>query len=106
MLSLAPRDLPAPSPVDRPQVFPAEGERRARVALLTGCAQQVLAPQINEATVRLLPASAPRSWCRAGMGCCGALTHHMGKERAALSFAARTSTPGRASSKATGWMRS
>ena len=44
----------AASPVDRPQVFPAEGPRRARVALLTGCAQQVLAPEINEATIRLL----------------------------------------------------
>ena len=42
MLALAPRALPAASPLDRPQVFPAEGERRKRVALLTGCAQRVL----------------------------------------------------------------
>jgi Fe-S oxidoreductase len=46
--------LPSPSSVDRPQTFPAEGERRMRVALLTGCAQTVLDPAINEATVRLL----------------------------------------------------
>ena len=39
---------------DRPGVFPAEGERRARVAILPGCAQQVLTPEINEATIRLL----------------------------------------------------
>ena len=45
---------PRRRPVDRPQVFPARGQRRARVALLTGCAQPVLAPQINEATIRLL----------------------------------------------------
>src|SRR5882757_9728485 len=46
MLRLAPSRLPAPSPVDRPQVFPAEGERVRRVALLAGCAQRVLAPEI------------------------------------------------------------
>jgi glycolate oxidase iron-sulfur subunit len=54
MLALAPASLPAPSPVDRPQVFPAQGETRLRVALLAGCAQQVLEPTINEATIRLL----------------------------------------------------
>ena len=54
MLELAPRALPAPSAVDRPQTFRAVGPRRARVAMLTGCAQQVIAPQINEATMRLL----------------------------------------------------
>ena len=40
--------------MDRPQVLPAEGERRMRVALLPGCAQQVLAPEVNEATIRVL----------------------------------------------------
>ena len=54
MLALAPKRLARTSKVDRPQVFPAEGPRRKRVALLNGCAQPVLAPQINEATVRLL----------------------------------------------------
>src|SRR4051794_16635145 len=48
MLGLAPASIPEPSGADRPQVFPAEGERRMRVALLPGCAQQVLAPEINE----------------------------------------------------------
>jgi glycolate oxidase iron-sulfur subunit len=47
MLGLAPIGVPTPSPVDRPQVFPAEGGCRMRVALLSGCAQQVLAPEIN-----------------------------------------------------------
>jgi len=42
MLQMAPASLPGPSPVDRPQVFPAEGPRRKRVARLTGCAQPVL----------------------------------------------------------------
>ena len=54
MLTLAPRRVPAPSPVDRARTFPAEGPRRARVALLSGCAQQVLAPDINAATIEVL----------------------------------------------------
>jgi glycolate oxidase iron-sulfur subunit len=79
MLALAPRALPARSYVDRPQVFAAEGARRARVALLSGCAQQVLAPAINEATVRLLTRHGVEVVVAEGMGCCGALTHHMGR---------------------------
>ena len=54
MLALAPSWLPGASPMDTPQIFQAQGERRRRVALLTGCAQRVLAPHINEATIRLL----------------------------------------------------
>ena len=84
MLALAPTALPSPSPVDKPQVFPAEGARRGRVALLTGCAQQVLAPAINEATVRLLTRHGVEVVVARGMGCCGALTHHMGREATAL----------------------
>jgi glycolate oxidase iron-sulfur subunit len=84
MLALAPRALPARSYVDRPQVFAAEGARRARVALLSGCAQQVLAPAINEATVRLLTRHGVEVVVAEGMGCCGALTHHMGRETEAL----------------------
>ncbi len=84
MLALAPRALPSRSPVDRPQVFAAEGTRRARVALLTGCAQQVLAPSINEATVRLLTRHGVEVVVAEGAGCCGSLTHHMGREADAL----------------------
>ncbi len=84
MLALAPRALPGRSPVDRPQVFPAEGARRARVALMTGCAQQVLAPSINEATVRLLTRHGVEVVVAEGAGCCGSLTHHMGREAEAL----------------------
>jgi glycolate oxidase iron-sulfur subunit len=87
MLALAPARLPASSHVDRPQVFPAEGARRARVALMSGCAQQVLAPQINEATVRLLTRLGVEVVVAEGAGCCGALTHHMGKEAAAFASA-------------------
>jgi len=89
MLALAPARLATPSAVDRPQVFPAEGPRRRRVALLTGCAQQVLAPQINEATVRLLTRHGCEVVVARGAGCCGALTHHMGQEAPALAAARR-----------------
>ena len=83
MMALAPAALPSPSPVDRPQVFPAEGARRGRVALLAGCAQQVLAPTINEATVRLLTRHGVEVVVARGAGCCGAITHHLGREAAA-----------------------
>ena len=87
MLSLAPARIPPPSLVDRPQVFLAAGPRRARVALMTGCAQPVLAPEINEATVRLLTRHGVEVVVAEGAGCCGALTHHMGKEKPALASA-------------------
>src|SRR5690606_14004215 len=80
MVEMAPARLPAPSPVDRPRVFEAEGRRRARVALLSGCAQRVLAPEINEATVRLLTRHGVEVVIAEGVGCCGALVHHMGRE--------------------------
>ena len=54
MLSLAPAAVPPRSTIETPRVYPAEGLRKARVALMTGCAQQVLMPRINEATIRLL----------------------------------------------------
>ncbi len=79
MLSLAPKRMQPPSRVDSPQVIPAEGERRGRVALLTGCAQQVLSPQINEATVRVLTRLGVEVVIAKNAGCCGALVHHMGK---------------------------
>jgi glycolate oxidase iron-sulfur subunit len=79
MLALAPSHVPAPSPVDRAQVFAAPTRTR-RVALLSGCAQQVLAPEINEATIRLLTRHGCEVVVADGAGCCGALTHHLGQE--------------------------
>ena len=80
MLNLAPRRRAAPSPVDQPQVFAAQGERRKRVALLSGCVQPVLKPSINEATIRLLNRHGVEVVISKGAGCCGALTHHLGEE--------------------------
>ena len=87
MFALAPGTVPAASPTDRPRVLPAESERRMRVALLLGCAQRVLAPEINEATIRLLTRHGCEVVVAQGSGCCGALVHHLGQERGALGFA-------------------
>ena len=80
LVSMAPKSLPAPSWVDRPQVIPAEGPRKGRVALMNGCAQQVIGPEINEATIRLLTRHGVEVVIAKGQGCCGALVQHMGKE--------------------------
>lgn len=87
MVALAPASLPVPSMLDHPQVFKAEGERRMRVALLTGCAQRVLDPEINAATIRLLTRHGCEVVVSAGAGCCGSLSHHMGREDDAHDFA-------------------
>jgi glycolate oxidase iron-sulfur subunit len=87
MLALAPVGLPQPSAVDRPQVIPAEGPRRKRVALLNGCAQQVLDPAINESTVRLLTRHGVEVVVAEGAGCCGAIAHSLGREAPALAAA-------------------
>jgi glycolate oxidase iron-sulfur subunit len=89
LLRFAPAGLPGPSPFDRAGIFPAEGTRRKRVALLAGCAQRVLAPEINEATIRLLNRHGVEVVVAEKAGCCGALTHHMGEDQAALEMAKR-----------------
>jgi glycolate oxidase iron-sulfur subunit len=85
LLDMAPFSVAKASPFDKPQVFTAQGKRVARVALMNGCAQQVLMPQINEATIRLLTRHGCEVVVAKGSGCCGALTHHLGQE--ALHFA-------------------
>jgi glycolate oxidase iron-sulfur subunit len=87
LLRLAPTSVPPASPIDRSRLFAAEGERRMRVALLAGCAQKVLAPEINEATIRLLIRHGCDVVVAQGSGCCGSLAHHLGQEPAALGFA-------------------
>ena len=84
LVGLAPARVTATSSLYRAQVFPAEGARRQRVALLAVCAQQVLAPQIDEATIRLLNRHGCEVVIAPGAGCCGSLTHHMGLDSRAL----------------------
>ncbi|MCB2137426.1 MAG: glycolate oxidase iron-sulfur subunit, partial [Rhodobacteraceae bacterium] len=88
MVAMAPRQVPPVSRNDDPQVFPARGARRYRVALLTGCAQKALNTDINDATIRLLRRLGCEVVVARGMGCCGALTHHMGKTDASHASAA------------------
>lgn len=88
MLEMAPKRIPSISRNDDPQVFPAKGVRKMRVALLTGCAQKALNTDINDATIRLLRRLGCEVVIAKGMGCCGALTHHMGKEKPAHASAA------------------
>jgi len=83
MLRLIPGGLGA-KPESGPRVFAPQGARRARVALLQGCAQQVLAPSINAAATRLLNRLGVEVVLAAGEGCCGSLVHHMGREEQAL----------------------
>ncbi len=88
MLDLAPRQpLARAARFEGPGTAATQRERRKRVILLAGCAQQVLRPSINDATIRLLARSGVDVEVAAGAGCCGALTHHMGKEASAIAFA-------------------
>ncbi len=79
MLEMAPKVIPPVSRNDDPQTFPA-ATRKLRVALMTGCAQKALNTDINDATIRLLTRLGAEVVVAKGAGCCGALTHHMGKE--------------------------
>ncbi|NOC93977.1 glycolate oxidase subunit GlcF [Ruegeria sp. HKCCD6604] len=79
MLEMAPKHIPPVSRNDDPQSFAPGGERKMRVALMTGCAQRALNTDINDATIRLLTRLGCEVVIAEGAGCCGALTHHMGK---------------------------
>ena len=92
MLEAVPDKVPTPSPVDRPQVFPARGLQRKRVALMPGCGQQVLAPEVNEATVRLLTRLDIEVVNVAGSGCCGSSVLHVGRNDQAIELAKRNIT--------------
>ncbi len=84
-LELLPEALPQSEPL--PEVIPALGERRARVAFLAGCAQQVLQPGFNRATLRVLAQNGVEVVIPKGQSCCGALALHTGERGRALQFA-------------------
>jgi glycolate oxidase iron-sulfur subunit len=88
MIALAPASLP-PRGAETGQRFRPETQRKGRVALLTGCAQSVLDPEINTATIRLLTRLGIEVVLPKGEGCCGALVHHMGLEDASHDAAKR-----------------
>ncbi|MFU8777296.1 MAG: glycolate oxidase subunit GlcF [Roseovarius sp.] len=89
MLEMAPAQVPPVSRNDDPQSFAPQGARKKRVALMTGCAQKALNTDINDATIRLLTRLGCEVVVADGAGCCGALTHHMGKTSESHATAAK-----------------
>jgi glycolate oxidase iron-sulfur subunit len=92
MLEMAPKVIPPVSRNDDPQTFVAAAPKRMRVALMTGCAQKALNTDINDATIRLLTRLGAEVVVAEGAGCCGALTHHMGKTEQSHATAAKNIT--------------
>lgn len=88
MIAMAPKVIPPVSRNDDPQTF-AVADKKMRVALMTGCAQRALNTDINDATIRLLTRLGAEVVIPDGQGCCGALTHHMGKEDESHATAAK-----------------
>lgn len=89
MLDMAPKTIPPVSRNDDPQSFAPKGPTKMRVALMTGCAQKALNTDINDATIRLLTRLGCEVVVAEGAGCCGALTHHMGKSEESHATAAK-----------------
>jgi glycolate oxidase iron-sulfur subunit len=89
MLELAPKSFAGAASKTPAQPQPVAGKRRGRVAVLSGCAQTVLDPGINAATLRLFARFGVEVVMPEGEGCCGALVHHMGREAEALDFSRR-----------------
>ncbi len=85
MLGLIPNHLPKSNIV--PEFTPAKGLRRGQVGLMAGCVQQAIAPEINEATIRVLAENGFDVVVPRGQGCCGALSMHTGDAKAARSLA-------------------
>jgi glycolate oxidase iron-sulfur subunit len=85
MQEIVPHLQPSRGPL--PEVLPAEGQRRARVGLLTGCAADAFFPQTTVNTVRILQANGCEVWVPGRQGCCGALHYHAGMVGEARQFA-------------------
>ena len=93
LVAMAPGSLPRPATLANPGVIPAAARdgsaRRLRVALLTGCAQQVIGPHINDAAARLLSRLGAEIVIPPSATCCGALTYHMGERPRSLELMRR-----------------
>ncbi|MEE9375765.1 MAG: glycolate oxidase subunit GlcF [Rhizobiaceae bacterium] len=87
MLRLAPSRIDKNTPYVLPGTFKTATKRKARVAVLTGCAQPVLDTEINKATIELLNRVGTEVVLPEGEACCGSLVHHMGREEQALNAA-------------------
>jgi glycolate oxidase iron-sulfur subunit len=89
MLALAPAALPSPPVGAGRTIFPAQGLRKGRVALLEGCVTPVIGPSVQDAAIRVLTRHGIEVVLARGQGCCGGLVHHMGREHAALAAVRR-----------------
>ncbi|MCB0034872.1 MAG: (Fe-S)-binding protein, partial [Anaerolineales bacterium] len=85
MLGMLPDHIPAAKPL--PSLYPAKGKRRGRVALLSGCVQTVLDPDINWATLEVLAANGVETVIPQGQGCCGSILMHIGEADRAQTLA-------------------
>ena len=85
MLNLLPDRVPPARPL--PEVVPAKGEMRGRVALLLGCVQQALAPEISWAAAHALAANGVEVLVPKGQGCCGSILLHIGADKQAQQIA-------------------
>ena len=84
MIRLMPGKFPKKT-LPKMKVYPPVNKKKpvARVALLTGCVQKVISPQINEATIRLLNRHGIEVVVSKGVDCCGSINHHLGKNDSA-----------------------
>ena len=85
MIMLMPKNFPE-STLPKMEIYPALSRKKpiARVALLTGCVQKVISPQINESTIRLLNRHGIEVIVPKKIECCGSLNHHLGKGELAI----------------------
>lgn len=88
MIDLMPKQLPPADPL--PEKFEPRGTRRARIALLAGCVQQALDPDINRATIDVLVRNGVEVLVPPHQSCCGSLAWHLGELPAARAYARTT----------------
>jgi glycolate oxidase iron-sulfur subunit len=86
MLVLAPWLPPRPSQNREAGIVPAQGPRKGRVMLMSGCVDQVVAPHVRDSAIRLLSRHGIEVVLASGEACCGSLSHHLGREHEALAF--------------------
>jgi glycolate oxidase iron-sulfur subunit len=89
MLTLAPWIPARASRYPHTGIVTPQGTRKGRVALMSGCVDQVAAPRVRDSAVRLLSRHGIEVVFADGEGCCGSLSHHLGREDEALSFVKR-----------------
>jgi len=79
-LDLMPSRIPSKKIKEKKVYEVVNGKKISRVALLTGCVQRVISPEINESTIRLLTRHNVEVVVMQDIDCCGSLNHHLGKK--------------------------